>query len=60
MVQRIAYSIKRYNDNFAISYSCRQETEMQRKTADEILEWMVGEKRLRDVISKITVLYRTI
>ena len=56
----ITYSITHYNDNIAISHSCRQETEMQRKTADEILEYMVGEDRLRDVITQVTVLYRTI
>lgn len=31
------YSVIRYNDNISISYSRRQDAEMQRKTADEIL-----------------------
>lgn len=56
----ITYSVTHYNDNIAISHSRRQDTEMQRKTADEILEYMVGEDRLRDVITQVTVLYRTI
>ena len=29
-------------------------------TADEVLEYMVGEERLRDVITQVTVLDRTI
>ena len=49
-----------YNGNIAISHSRRQDTEIQRKTTDEILEYMVGEDRLRDVITQVTVLYRTI
>ena len=56
----ITYSITHYNGMIAISHSRRQETEMQRKTADEILEYMVGEDRLRDVITQVAVLYRTI
>ena len=56
----ITYSVTHYNGNIAISHSRRQDTEMQRKTADEILEYMVGEDRLRDVITQVTVLYRTI
>ena len=56
----ITYSITHYNGNIAISHSCRQDTEMQRKTADEILEYMVGDDKLRDVITQVTVLYRTI
>ena len=56
----LRYSVTHYNDHIAISHSYRQDTEMQRKTADEILEYMVGEDRLRDVITKVTVLYRTI
>ena len=33
---------------------------MQRKIADEILEYMVGEDRLCVVITQVTVLYWTI
>ena len=54
------YSVTHYNDNISISHSRRQDTEMQRKTADEILEYMVGEDRLRDVITKVSVVDRTI
>lgn len=60
MWKGITYSITHYNGNIAISHSRRQDTEIQRKTADEILEYMVGEDRLRDVITQVTVLYRTI
>lgn len=56
----ITYSVTHYNGMIAISHSRRQDTEMQRKTADEILEYIVGEDRLRDVITQVTVLYRTI
>lgn len=56
----ITYSITHYNGMIAISHSRRQETEMQRETADEILEYMVGSSRLRDVIKEVTVLYRTV
>ena len=56
----IHYSVTHYSDSISISHSCRQDTEMQRKTADEILEYMVGEDRLRDVITQVTVLLRTL
>ena len=60
MWKGITYSITHYNGNISISHSRRQDTEMQGKTADEILEYIVGEDRLRDVITQVTVLYRTI
>lgn len=56
----VTYNITHYNDNIAISLSRRQDTEMQRKTADKILEDTVGSDRLRDVITQVTVLDRTI
>ncbi len=56
----IHYSVTHYNDNISISHSCRQDTEMLRKTPDEIMEYMVGEDRLRDVITQVTILLRTI
>lgn len=37
-----------------------QSTEKWCDTADEVLEYMVGEDRLRDVITQVTVLDRTI
>ena len=54
------YSITHYNGNIAISHSRSQATEMQRQTADEILEYMVGGYRLRDIIKEVTVIYRTV
>ena len=60
MWKGITYSVTHYNGNISISHSRRQDTEMQGKTADEILDYIVGEDRLRDVITQVTVLYRTI
>ncbi len=60
MWKGITYSITHYNGCISISHSRRQDTEMLKKTADEILEYMVGEDSLRDVITQVTVLYRTI
>ena len=37
-----------------------QDTEKWCDTADEMLEYMVGEDRLRDVITQVTVLDRTV
>lgn len=37
-----------------------QETEKWCDTADEVLDYMVGPDRLRDVITQVTVLDRTI
>lgn len=56
----ITYSITHYDGKIAISHSRRKDTEIQRETADEILEYMVGNNRLRDVIKQVTVLYRTV
>lgn len=56
----IVYNITHYNGYIAISHSGRQETEKQCKTSDEVLEYMVGGDRLRDVITQVTVVDRTI
>lgn len=56
----IIYSITHYNGNIAISHSRSQETEVQRKTADEILEYTIGGTRLREIIKEVFVLYRTV
>jgi len=56
----ITYSITHYDGDIAISHSRQHSTEMRRKTADEILEYMVGEDRLRDIITQVKVLYRTV
>ena len=54
-----AYSIGGY-DKYAICVSNREETEKLCDTPDEVLEYMVGEDRLRDVITQVTVIWRTI
>ena len=38
----------------------QEETEKLCNTSDEVLEYMVGADRLRDVITQVTVLDRTI
>ena len=54
-----AYSIGGY-DKYVICMSNREETERLCDTPDEVLEYMVGEDRLRDVITQVTVTWRTI
>ena len=56
------YGAVRYGQGNKISVyvANRQETERLYDTADEALEYMVGEDRLRDVITQVTVLGRTI
>ena len=56
------YGVVRYGQGNKISVyvANRQETERLYDTADEALEYMVGEDRLRDVITQVTVLDRTI
>ena len=56
----ITYNITHRKDKISISVSYRQETEKLCDTADEVLDYMVGEDRLRDIITKVTVLDRTI
>ncbi len=57
----VSYSITHIGDEqISISVSFKQETEKIYDTADEVLEYMVGSDRLRDVITKVTVLDRTI
>lgn len=53
------YSIGGY-DKYVICASNQEETEKICNTPDEILEYMVGEDRLRDVITQVTVIWRTI
>ncbi len=50
-----SYSITHYNEKIAISEANKQETEVLCDTADEVLEYMVGEDRLRDVVTQILV-----
>ena len=54
-----AYSIGGY-DKHVICVNNREETEKLCDTPDEVLEYMVGEDRLRDVITRVTVIWRTI
>ena len=55
------YDITHLSDGkIYISMALRQDTEKACDTADEVLEYMVGEDRLRDVITQVTVLDRTI
>ena len=56
----IEYSITPHDGKMCISHSALQETERRFDTADELLEYVVGGDRLRDVITKVTVLSRTI
>lgn len=56
------YGAVRYGQGNKISVyvANRQETERLYDTADEALEYMVGEDRLRDVIPKVEVRFRSI
>ena len=54
------YSVTSYAGKYAISQFYSQETEQRYETPDEVLEYMVGTDRLRDVIKQVTVLDRTI
>ena len=58
----IHYGIIRYgtDDKITIYVWNRPETECCFDTADDALEYMVGSDRLRDVITRVTVLDRTI
>ena len=47
-------------DKISVYVANRQETERLYDTADEALEYMVGEDRLRDVITKVEVRFRSI
>ena len=58
--QGINYSVTSYADKISISQFYSQETERLFDTPDEALEYMVGEDRLRDVITQVTVIERTI
>lgn len=65
MWKGVLYGIVRYGTNNKISIyeANKQETEMICETADDALEYMIGPERtdrLRDVITQITILGRTI
>ncbi len=54
------YAVSSYTGKISISESYRQETEKLCDTPDEVLDYMVDSDRLRDVITQVTVLDRTI
>ena len=54
------YAVSSYARKFAISETYKQETEWLCDTVDELLEYMVGTDRLRDVITQVKVWERTI
>lgn len=54
------YSITNPDGKISISEAFKQETEKLYDTADELLENLVGGDRLRDVITQVEVLCRTI
>ena len=58
----ITYGVIRYgtNNKITIYVANRPETEKVCETADDALEYMVGNDRLRDVITKVTVISRSI
>lgn len=58
----VHYGVIRYgtDNKITIYVANRPETEKVCETADDALEYMVGQDRLRDVITRVTVLDRTI
>ena len=56
----IKYAITHPEGKINISIVYKPETEKWCDTADEVLEYMVGSDRLRDVITQVTVIDRTI
>ncbi len=56
----VSYSITHYNGKISICEVYKQETEVFCDTADDILEYMVGDDRLRDVITQVSVTFRSV
>lgn len=58
----ISYGVVRYgtDNKITIYQAYRPETEKMCETADDALEYMLGNDRLRDVITKVRVVARTI
>ena len=54
------YNIVHDPDGIVIYEAHKGETECKYQTADELLEYLVGGDRLRDVITQVEVIYRTI
>lgn len=55
----VRYGVCFFNDGYYIAH-LNGECEKLCDTPDEVLEYMVGGDRLRDVITQVTVLRRTI
>ncbi len=55
-----AFGISHYNDKIVIYEANKPETEIFCDTADEVLEYMIGEDRLRDVITQVSVDFRSL
>ena len=54
------YTVGSYGDKISIAEFNRQDTEKLCDTPNEVLEYMVGDDRLRDVITQVAVLERTL
>lgn len=54
------YDISRIDNKISICQALKQETEKLYDTTEELLEYLVGDNRLRDIITQVEVLYRTI
>ena len=54
------YTVGSYGDKISIAEFNQQDTEKLCDTPDEVLEYMVGTDRLRDVITQVAVLECTI
>ena len=49
-----------FHSKILIGEANNDETDLLADTADEILEYMIDGKRLRDIITQVKVLFRTI
>lgn len=55
-----AHNIVHDPDGMVIYESFKGETECKYQTADEVLEYLIEGTRLRDIITEVEVVYRTI
>lgn len=56
----ITYNITHPNNQLLISEAYKEETSLWTNDIDEMLEYKVGGDRLRDVITKAELIYRTV
>lgn len=54
------YNISHYDGKISISEAYKQETEKLCDTDDELLDYIIGSDKLRDIITKVKVIDRTI